>query len=461
MKKKLLSVLLCTAMAVSLITGCGSSGKTEPEAPAAEVSEPEAETPEAEPESETETANTEEKELGGTLTVATTFANEPQLPAVQEAMDGFTAETGIKIDLIVPGDDYESQLKTMMASNSLPDVWETHGWSLLRYGEYLQKVNDQPWFDSMDTEMLGGTMADEDGNFYALGITGSFSGLIYNADVLEKAGVDIADLTTWEELEAACEKIKAIGATPIVVGGAVSGNLAGLLGSLAPAFWTDEGAVVDGSAALKDGTFDFDTYGTELYQYFADHFVKKGYLNEDALTMDSTAAQQALGAGEAAFMFRGVDNISVAKEYYPDANLGILPVPASQEGAKPSWRIGEGLAYGVWKDTENPDAAWALLEYLARPEVASKLAIATGGTPAIEGMEVGENFAWDAIVAAEEFVGDNDQYDNIFDRAYFPSGMWGPMGQSVAMLIDNPDDVTEAVEFLRDNYTALYSEENQ
>lgn len=446
MKKKLLSALLCVAMVASLTVGCGGSSEAPAETPAAETEEPAAEA--------------ETKKLGGTLTVATTY-KDTQLAAVQEAMDGFSAETGVTVDLIAPGDDYESQLKTMMASNSLPDVFETHGWSLLRYGEYLMEVNDQPWFSSIDTDMLGGVMADENGKFYALGITGNYSGLIYNKDVLDKAGVDIADLTTWEALEAACEKIKAIGVTPIIVGGAVSGNLAGLLGSLAPAFWTDEGAVVDGGDALKDGTFDFDKYGTELYEYFAEHFVKKGYLNEDALTMEGTAAQQALGMGECAFMFRGSDNIAVAMEYNPDANIGILPVPASQASAKPSWRVGEALAYGVWRDTENPDAAWALLEYLARPEVASKLAIAIGGVPAIDGMDIGENPTYAAIMAGEEFVGDNDQYDNVFDRSYFPSGMWGVMGQSVGMMIDNPDDVSEAVTFLKDNYLTLYSEQHQ
>lgn len=60
------------------------------------------------------------------------------------------AETGVQVDLITPGSEGEAQLKTMMASNSLPDVWMTHGWSLLRYSEYLKVVNDQPWFDTID-----------------------------------------------------------------------------------------------------------------------------------------------------------------------------------------------------------------------------------------------------------------------------------------------------------------------
>ena len=445
MKKRILSALLCVAMVASLVAGCGGKTETAAETPAAETEKPAEEATEV--------------KLGGTIEVATTLT-DTKLEVFQGIVDDFVAETGVQVDLLTPGDDYENQLKTMMASKSLPDVWETHGWSLIRYGAYLQEVNDQPWFSTMDTDMLGGVMADENGKFYALGITGNYSGLIYNKDVLDKAGVDLSELSTWEGVEGACAKIKAIGVTPIVVGGAVGGNLAGLLGSLAPAFWSDEGAVVDGGKALQDGSFDFDKYGTELYEYFCQNFVKKGYLNEDALTMDSVGAQQALGAGEAAFMVRGSDNIAVAKEYYPDANLGILPVPASQASAKPSWRVGEAMAFGVGKDTENPDAAWAFLAFLARPENASKIAVACGGVPAIEGMDIGESATYQAILEGEEYVGDNDQYDNVFDRKYFPSGMWGIMGQSVSMAIASPDDVSEAVTFLKDNYLSLYAEQH-
>ena len=447
MKKRLLSALLCVAMVASLVVGCGAKEEAPAaDAPAAEETAPEAEEPAA-------------PELGGTIEVATTMT-DAKLAVFEEVVADFEAETGVTVDLLTPGDDYENQLKTMMASKALPDVWETHGWSLIRYGEYLAEVNDQPWFDTMDTDMLGGVMADENGKFYALGITGAYSGLIYNKDVLDKAGVALEDLKTWEGLEAACEKIKAIGVTPIIAGGAVGGNLAGFLGSICPAFWTDDGAVVDGGKALQDGTFDFDKYATELFTYFCDNFVKKGYLNEDVLTLDSVGAQQALGAGEAAFMFRGSDNITVAKEYYPDANLGIIPVPASQASAKPSWRVGEGTAFGVNKDSENQDAAFAFLAYLARPEVATKICLVVGNMPAIEGVDVGENYTLDAIKAAEEYVGDWDQYDNIFDRQYFPSGMWGIMGQTVSMIISSPDDVSEGVAYLKDNFLSLYAEQH-
>lgn len=388
-----------------------------------------------------------------TITVLVNYT-DVKLEVFQSIIEAFTAETGVKVDLITPGGDSETQLKTMMAANAVPDVWTTHGWSLIRYSEYLMPVNDQPWFDTMDTASLGGVMADENGNFYALGISMSMSGLIYNKDILDAVGIDPTTLTTWTAFEDACDKIIAAGYTPIAVGGSASGNLAGLLGSVAPTFWTDAGAKYDLGASLKDGTFDFDTYGTELYAMLAD-WIKAGYFNVDILTLDSTGAQQLLGAGKAAFMMRGTDNITIARTYYPDANLGILPMPASADG-KPSFRIGEGDAYGVWKDTKNADACWELLAYLARPEVAGMMDNVQGSSPTIQGVVLQDSYAYDAYLTAQKQCGDNIQYDNVFDRKFFPSGMWGIMGTSLSMLIDNPDDVAGAVEFLKENYIDLY-----
>ena len=150
--KKALALLLVLMMLVSMVA-CGSSGKTETEAPKAETEAPKTEAPAAEGGEEAPAAS-------GTITVATTQLDE-KLECMKEVYAAFEAETGIHVELIAPGNDYESQLKTMMASNSLPDVWETHGWSLIRYSEYLKPVNDQPWFDTMDLDTVGGVCADE------------------------------------------------------------------------------------------------------------------------------------------------------------------------------------------------------------------------------------------------------------------------------------------------------------
>lgn len=142
-----------------------------------------------------------------------------------EILSEFEAESGVKVEMVTPGNDGESQLKTMMASNSLPDVWMTHGWSLIRYSEYLLPVNDQPWFNTMDVETMTPVMADEDGNFYALNMTIGSSGLSYNKDALDKAGVDPNSIRTWADFDEACAALVKVGIRPLSAAAATAGRL--------------------------------------------------------------------------------------------------------------------------------------------------------------------------------------------------------------------------------------------
>jgi raffinose/stachyose/melibiose transport system substrate-binding protein len=460
--KKILSLTLAILM---LLSAVGCAAKTEPaaESPAETASESTSAGASASAAGTSSATSTSASAAassgiaGTTISVFATGYADDKVKVFQEIIDGFTNQTGVKVDLVTPGSDGETQLKTMMASNAMPDVWMTHGWSLLRYKDYLKTVNDQPWFSTIDTDSLSGVMADENGNFYALPMSMSISGLIYNKDALDKAGVDPNSIRTWDAFDAACGKLVAAGITPLVIGGSVGGNLAGLLGSVAPTFWTDKGAKYDMAAALKDGTFDFDTYGTELYKYIAS-WVQKGYINKDVLTLDAAGAQQMLGSGEAAFMVRGTDNITVARQYYPNANMGILPLPSSAAGA-PSFRVGEGDAWGVWKDTKNEAACWALLAYLATPEVGTKWSAVSGALPTVNGVQLADVYTINCYRQAVKDCSGNVQYDNMFDRKYFPSGMWSIMGDSMSMLLDDPADVTPAVDYLKENYQSLYAEQ--
>ena len=62
------------------------------------------------------------------------------------------------------GSDYKATMKTKMASNDLPDIWITHGWSVMRYSEYLMPLQDEEWYDKIDESILG-AITDEEGRY--------------------------------------------------------------------------------------------------------------------------------------------------------------------------------------------------------------------------------------------------------------------------------------------------------
>jgi len=445
--KKLLSMILALAMVVALAS-CGNTATTAAATTAAAKTE-------AAKTTAAETEATKADLSGKTINVAVGFIDD-QLDQYKKLVAAFEDETGVKVELDVPGSEYEAKLKTYMAGNELPDVWFTHGWSLIRYSEYLTKLNDFEWADRFNDAALG-VVCDADGNFYGACITTSVSGLMFNADVCAKAGVDPYSILTLDQLEDACAKIKAIGVTPIYIGGKESGNAAGFLGSLMPAMQTDAGCANDQAAKLIDRTYDWDVEGTKVMEKLAD-WVEKGWVNENSLTADSAMMQTALGEGTCAFLFRASTNLTFARKYVPNCNVGIIPIPNSGSGA-PTYKIGESNCLGIWKDTKEPEAAAAFVEFMTRPEQSESISLIEGSVPSIIGAEVKDNFAIEQYVLSQSKIA-KINYDNVFDRKYFPSGMWGTMGEAVQEVLANgKNGVAKAVTTLKDKYQSLAANE--
>jgi raffinose/stachyose/melibiose transport system substrate-binding protein len=56
-----------------------------------------------------------------------------------------SANPGITVDLRPSTSSYESDIKVRLASGNVPDIWWTHGWSLLRYSKFLVPLQDEAW----------------------------------------------------------------------------------------------------------------------------------------------------------------------------------------------------------------------------------------------------------------------------------------------------------------------------
>lgn len=387
-----------------------------------------------------------------TLEVEVIYTGEP-LDQFREVLDGFTAETGIEIELVTPGSDYEAVMKTRMASGEMPDVFVTHGWSIARYKEYLTALNDEEWYDRIDDPVLP-IISDDDENIYVLPVTQVTNGIVYNKTVLEKAGVNVGDIRTMDDFKAACEKIKASGTTPIFVGGKDTWTAAVLYNAMAPAFYTTEGCKYPSGDELKDGSFDWDTKGSCVLEEIAD-MVQAGYFNKDLVTADNSATLTALGEDACGFSTE-VEIVKVLN-VAPDAQLGIMPIPCTTEEGKSQYMIGEGSCFGIWKDTKNMDEAKQFLNYLSTPEVADKIMALDGGLPALKDMDT-ENVSYKAFSESQEIFDGDIFYDNLFDREYFPSGMFNADADAVIEVFMDPSEkgVSAGLEHLKNTFQDKY-----
>lgn len=399
---------------------------------------------------------------GGTsdaIQVASCIDTEAGKQALEKIADDFEKETGIKVDILQLA-DFEETMKTRMASGELPDIWTTHGWSVRRYSEYLAVLNDQPWYDRIDESALS-VIQDGEGNIYTLPLTTVITPICCNFDVLEAAGVDAKNIRTLEDFEEACEKVKALGKTPIFIGGKDQGNASGFMNSFAPMFLTNEGCPYPSKENLEDGSFDWDKYGTILMEKLAE-YVEKGYINENVATADTVTAQTALGNGDCAFLFRGMQNVTNARYYVEDANVGMIPTPSVSEEAPSTYYSGEGTCFGIWKDTERFDDCAAFLEYLAKPEVVKEFATIDGANPGLSGVEIEGNYTNDIYKESLTWFEGDLTFDNLFDRKYLPNGMWGDLSQAVLEVCMDPSDkgVSSAVDLLKESYEIKFEEMN-
>lgn len=387
-------------------------------------------------------------DLSGTEMEVATYLSGETLAAYKQVISDFEAASGAKITLDEYGDDYESMMKTRMASNELPDVFETHGWSLIRYKEYLTDLSGEPWAGDLSKAALG-VIGDEDGKFYTLMTTGSCLGTAVNMDVCEKAGVDPWSIETWDDFNAACDKIKEAGYVPI-------GNYFTSAGALANAdgSWLSyEGEQFDDNEAMLDGTWDWADFKVIL-DYLQTWF-DNGYLYEDAGTIKQADVIERCAKDEVAFVVGiGTSFQAAVVATNPDVKMALIPICASKEGGARFCGIGEGASFGIWKDSKNMDAAKAFLAYIA--EHADPINAAAGEISTLSS-ETTKSYGMQMMEEMEEHYPDVF-YDNLWDRKYMPSGMWGIFQVAAGMFYEDQSDESKAdiIDYLKENYTDLY-----
>lgn len=384
------------------------------------------------------------------IELMTTWTGD-RLTAMKDVLAQYTKDTGVKVQVISPGDQYETVMKTRMASRDMPDVFETHGWSLERYKEYLTTLNNQPWNKRID-DAIKPVITDESGSVYVAPITMSINTIVYNRAAFKKAGVDASGIRTWNDFEAACQKLKDSGITPIFVGNK-SGDVAQLAEAIPPTMLTNESVKDNQAKALKNGTFDFEKYWTPIPQMISS-WNDKGYFNIDLLTADNEAGVKKLGQGAAAMMFGGSNNITQARTFVPDADLGILTAPAAEPGGQNSISMGEGLCFGVWKDSKVSAQSKKLLDYLAQPSTVGKLATVSGDVPALTGVTNDKDYIAICLNDAKSMFKDELEYIPLFDREYLPNGMWDDLTNSFTDIFTSPGSkgVQESVQVLSQAY---------
>lgn len=359
--KRILAVLLCLVLVISLATACG--GK--------------------------------ESSSDGAVTIRiATFqvGVNSSAPWFSAVVDAFNQEYDgtIKLEIEeIPGDQaYVDKMKTYISMNDLPDLFFTGGYNIMDDALAANALVDlTPYFEA-DSEFAGRFFDDDiaynsrDGKIYAMPVERQPVTYFYNKDLFAKAGI-AAPAATWDEFMAQLEQLKAAGITPVSMDTLDSAWLSSLwLNSMVGTF-SEESNTWMNQSMPKD--------------YNSPDFIKAADLTQKMLlnytTKDALGGKYENGAnnflnGNTAMIANGPWMISdfqaKGEEFFQNIGTALYPNAGIFSGSMPGWMVGS-------KDQTHADAAVEFLKFISNEDNQGKMAEIYSGIPANRNVEISQD----------------------------------------------------------------------
>lgn len=345
----------------------------------------------------------------------------------KEKLETFTSDTGIEVELTnLPTEaDYIDKLSTDFASGDIPNVFMEYGGSrCLDYMEADALLNLQPYLEA-DEEWYKNFYEScwEPAHFEDYGYEGLYCvpyssyqiALYYNKEILEENKIEVP--TTWDELMAACETLKANGVQPFDVGEKDNYRFGHLHTVLSLKTYGPE-------IAEKLGSREVAYDGEEMLETYAviKDMVDKGYLGDNLLSTDANQETAYFQEGKAAFHYNGswaATNIeSSGSQLYADQKLGVTRFPAVNEEFAKVDMGGGNDSFFVSKmnvSEEEIAASVVLLKYITGREFCTGLMEVNPNTMAMGTDAEVDNYLLKEVMAimedTEETKGDLQNYD--------------------------------------------------
>ena len=319
-------------------------------------------------------------------------ATEPQGKIIQEAVDAYTAETGVKVDLQFKGRTGNREaLQPALDGGTQIDIFDedidrVNG----MYAKYLLDLEDMVKESGYEETAIPGLMAAcrdaGGGTLKTIPYQPNVFAFFYNKDLFEQAGIE-KEPTTWAEFLDVCQKLKDAEITPMTMDDAyatsvVGYHLARLVG---------EEKVVE---IVTEGKWD-DPAVLRMAQDI-EELASKGYYSEMVGSNVWPAGQNTeLALGTAAMYLNGSWLPNEVKDMAgEDFKWGCFAYPELENGANGIETNNFGAqVFGINKDSKMPQEAFDLIKFITTGEYDKKLAEASVGIPADT-----TNTEWPAMV---------------------------------------------------------------
>lgn len=333
MRKKLISTMLCTAMAAGLLAG-------------------------------TTVVSAEE---GEKTKIRMTYWNSED--TVQALLD-YLAEAVPDVEIeyqFIDNSNYDTIVDTQLSAEEGPDIiCESPGSSLkhARLG-YLEKLDDL----AAGYSEAGTSVYSYDGSTYALPGISWFEGIYYNKQMFEEN--EIALPTTFDEYIEVCKKFQELDIIPLAAGlKSWEPMLKNSMAFVAAEYLsTEEGK--DFGEKYRSGEATLDGTWNEYLEKWSE-MITEGVYTTDMTGIDHDQALEQFATGQAAMFCSGPWDLETIQSKNPDLQIDMMPFYGTE--ASDGWLIGgPGCGFAVNANSKNKEAAMKIVEAISTVEGQSAL----------------------------------------------------------------------------------------
>lgn len=354
--KKICSIALAVLMALTLLVGCGKGGGNA--APAA---------------------------VDGGLDANAKLVywpmwaeTEPQGQVISRAIEAFTAQTGVEVEINWSGGrDTRKTLTPALDAGQTIDVFDEDVERVnITWGSYTMDIeamyDASPLKGAQNATLINLAKELGGGTLHSIPYQPSTFVMLYNKDAFEAAGINAAP-TTWDEFLAACEALKSKEYIPLTVDDAYMAAFFGYIMDRVAGFETTQ-AVAAG---------DFSNAAVLETTKVIEDLVSKGYIDPRAAGNVWPAGQSNIADGSVAMYLNGTWLPNEIRNQTPeDFRWGAFALPNCKPGGDGNEANQFGAqCFAINKDTAYPNEAFALIQWLTSGEWDQTLATETIGVP--------------------------------------------------------------------------------
>ena len=296
--------------------------------------------------------------LSGDVRISGWSSTPTEDALLQDSITAFmAANPNVKVKWEPIAKDYETVLKTNLAAGTEADVFYGDiGWidSLMKTGKLLALDDLMAKTGTKKSDFVT-TLIDAfsyQGKVYGIPKDFNTLGLVYNKDLFKAAGVaEPTNDWTWTDLSAAAKKL--------TTGGVVGLSLPADAARFMPFLWQAGGDLANINNAAGQAATDFYT-----------GFEAKDSVSKLPSELGMGWAGEAFEKAKAAMVFEGGWLPADLNNNFKTVNYGVVQMP---KGTAAKSNLIFTVSYSLSAKTKNPDAAWALANYLTGSDNQAKV----------------------------------------------------------------------------------------